>query len=251
MDLSERAAPGAARHPWERARFRLFVDLLTQAGVWPGATRVLDAGSGDAWFAEQLLASGCGRGLTVTCWDTGYTAAVIASLDLDQAPSLRLVSERPTATFDVILALDVLEHVKDDQVLLQTLVNENLAAGGHMFISVPAWPNLVTAHDRRMGHFRRYSAASLRRKILESGLVFRNGGGAFHCLLLARIAEALREQWSAAPDPSASPMAWAQPDWVTHAVDAVLRLDGWLTSAFARQTIAFPGLSLWALCQKP
>src|SRR4051812_43191261 len=72
MDLSERPERAGARHPWEKARFRFFHDVLEHARLPANAPRVLDAGAGDAWFSSELLAS-LGASATITCWDAEYS----------------------------------------------------------------------------------------------------------------------------------------------------------------------------------
>jgi hypothetical protein len=62
--------------------------------------------------------------------------------------------------FDLILMMDVLEHIKDDALVLND-ATLHLAPRGHVFITVPAFNWLFSAHDRFLGHYRRYSARSL------------------------------------------------------------------------------------------
>src|SRR5512140_1710653 len=107
MDLRE-AAQGASRHPWEVARFRFFSRVLEGASVLSTPLRVLDIGSGDAWFAEQLSQK-LAPGSSITCWDTGYASDVER-----RSERLTLVRERPDGKMGLLLLLDVLEHVEQD-----------------------------------------------------------------------------------------------------------------------------------------
>ena len=63
--------------------------------------------------------------------------------------------------YDVILALDVLEHLEDDRVILRYLRN-NLKEDGIAIITVPAHPWLLSEHDRVCGHYRRYTKKQLK-----------------------------------------------------------------------------------------
>jgi len=62
--------------------------------------------------------------------------------------------------FDAILYIDVLEHIASDATeLLQS--RQHLAPGGVLVVLSPAWPWLYSAFDAAIGHYRRYTKASL------------------------------------------------------------------------------------------
>lgn len=58
-------------------------------------------------------------------------------------------------TFDLVLLLDVLEHLDDDAGALQE-VYRVLKIGGHVVLTVPAFPCLWSDHDVALHHRRRY-----------------------------------------------------------------------------------------------
>ena len=62
--------------------------------------------------------------------------------------------------FDFILALDVLEHIEDDNKYLNQWVKK-LNTQGVILIIVPAFPHLWSSHDIKMKHKRRYTKKSL------------------------------------------------------------------------------------------
>jgi len=64
--------------------------------------------------------------------------------------------------------LNVLEHIENDEAVLQKLY-EALAPAGVLVIYVPAFPILYSSMDRKVGHFRRYKARALKRKIQAQG----------------------------------------------------------------------------------
>jgi len=57
-------------------------------------------------------------------------------------------------------ALDVLEHVDDDLGSFRALA-QLLRPGGHLFVTVPAYPSLWSRHDDLHHHKRRYDKARL------------------------------------------------------------------------------------------
>ncbi|HUI94067.1 MAG TPA: class I SAM-dependent methyltransferase [Chitinivibrionales bacterium] len=71
-------------------------------------------------------------------------------------------------SFDGAVCFDTMEHVPDEIALL-TSIRQALSPNGMLVISVPAHPFLFGAHDRALGHERRYSRWSLERALLKSG----------------------------------------------------------------------------------
>ena len=62
--------------------------------------------------------------------------------------------------FDLILALDVLEHIENDYDYLDEWLKK-LNTKGIILITVPAFPHLWSSHDIKMKHKRRYTKKSL------------------------------------------------------------------------------------------
>jgi 2-polyprenyl-3-methyl-5-hydroxy-6-metoxy-1,4-benzoquinol methylase len=62
--------------------------------------------------------------------------------------------------FESILYLDVLEHIENDILEVQK-ASDLLIVGGKLIILSPAHNSLMSAFDRQIGHYRRYSKASL------------------------------------------------------------------------------------------
>jgi SAM-dependent methyltransferase len=62
--------------------------------------------------------------------------------------------------FDLIIALDVIEHIEDDLNFLKE-VRSTLKDDGKIIITAPAYQSLFSKWDRIQGHFRRYSTKKL------------------------------------------------------------------------------------------
>lgn len=71
--------------------------------------------------------------------------------------------------FEVACAFEVLEHIEDDVAALREWVTR-VAVGGRFLASVPADPDRMGPWDRMVGHYRRYSAASLAALFRHAGL---------------------------------------------------------------------------------
>lgn len=63
--------------------------------------------------------------------------------------------------FDTIIYIDVLEHIEKDREELNTAA-ARLRTGGYLIVLSPAHQRMYTPFDAAIGHFRRYSRATLR-----------------------------------------------------------------------------------------
>src|SRR5213592_1652567 len=88
----------------------------------------------------------------------------IDGLVRSQVESLPFVS----STFNIVTALDVLEHIDDDLKALDELLRIS-KDGGVLVITVPAYGFLWSEHDEALHHRRRYAASELRNKLTNAG----------------------------------------------------------------------------------
>jgi SAM-dependent methyltransferase len=248
VDLIELPAHLDRRHPWEEARFEFFFRVLAGNIHLDASRSVLDVGAGDAWFAEQLASRSAVR--RIVCSDAGYTPDFLAARRHLQSARIELSPERPADQFDLLMFLDVLEHIEDDECFLRLLVRENLVPGGHVLISVPAWSWLFSSHDVRLRHHRRYRPASARALLQRAGLEIICSAGLFHSLLLPRAIQVTRERLSGASKPAADIGEWNAGRAVTLIIRGALRCEGWLSLLESKVGYSLPGVSWWALCQK-
>jgi SAM-dependent methyltransferase len=257
LDLIE--STDGPRHPWEKARAAFFTSLLSRA-VGSGSKRdVLDCGAGDAFFSACLAAAVGPR--SITCWDASYDAETIARLEQHYAsgsagPNLSFSRSRPSRRFDLVLMLDVMEHVEDDLDFVTGIVESCLEPeSGLVLVSVPAWPSLFSRHDELLRHHRRYAPGQCERILEDAGLYVLERGGLFHSLLLPRAATVVRERVGQAlgrarPLAESAAASWSGGRVVTSVVDAALQLDNAASHAAARIGVNVPGLSYWALARK-
>jgi SAM-dependent methyltransferase len=87
---------------------------------------------------------------------------------------------------DMIVMLDVLEHIDDDLAALKA-VSGKLKPGARLLVTVPALPALWSVHDEEHHHKRRYTAQTLRDVVAKSGLELEKISY-FNTLLLPLIA---------------------------------------------------------------
>lgn len=68
----------------------------------------------------------------------------------------------PAESFDSILYIDVLEHIRGDRAELAHAA-QLLSPGGYLVVLSPAYQSLYSEFDAAIGHFRRYTTTSLAR----------------------------------------------------------------------------------------
>jgi SAM-dependent methyltransferase len=86
----------------------------------------------------------------------GDPAVDVTPWDLDQ-PAPPTVAARQ---YDAIVAINVIEHIADDRALVGRLA-QLLRPGGTLLVYVPACPVAFSSLDEALGHFRRYTPATL------------------------------------------------------------------------------------------
>jgi SAM-dependent methyltransferase len=134
--------------------------------LWGHAPReILDIGAGSGFFSRYLLEkTGAQR---ATCVDIGYPQ------DRDETWCGKpLLFRRAIAhcQADLVLAMDVIEHVEDDAALISAYC-DLVPPGTRFIISVPAFNFLWSAHDVFLEHHRRYTLRSLEAAMRRGGLI--------------------------------------------------------------------------------
>ena len=93
--------------------------------------------------------------------------------------------------FDSAVSVNVFEHIEDDLAAMKG-VYDALQPNGTFALLVPAHPELMGACDEAVGHWRRYTRASLRAKLAAAGfeielLRYSNPVGALGWLVNSRL----------------------------------------------------------------
>jgi hypothetical protein len=239
MDLRERSSTEGKRHPWETVRSAFFKrKIVALANNKP--VRILDIGSGDCWFAEQLLLK-LPKGSHITCSDLNFTDEDMVS----SVPGINKVREIPQQLFDMVIMLDVLEHIEDDKAFLAHDVVPRLKPESNIVISVPAHPSLFTSHDVFLGHHRRYT----RRQLLSTSETFfrtNEHGYLFMSLALVRF---LQRVTASSSEKSESGVGnWHAGAIVTGLVTSALFIDAHISRVLNVNRLRVPGLTVWTIC---
>jgi SAM-dependent methyltransferase len=133
-------------------------------------SRVLDIGAGSGIFAKLILSRTTAR--EATCLDINYDHAEFIEYAGKQLNFVRGEENLTPFAFDLVLLMDVLEHVRDDAAFLKSFVDQ-ASSGTRFLITVPAFQFLVSSHDVFLEHERRYSLSQLERLLKGVGLRIR------------------------------------------------------------------------------
>jgi SAM-dependent methyltransferase len=125
-----------------------------------------------------LLDVGCGTGAVLAEASSHFTAYGMDSSELAIGLCRKrgltnlyvgTLKEYPASRkFDVILLLDVIEHIDDDLDVLQQAL-ARLHESGHVLITVPAYQWLWSSHDVVNHHKRRYTRTRLKTVVSSAG----------------------------------------------------------------------------------
>jgi SAM-dependent methyltransferase len=150
---------------WFVSRRQLLDELVAEIARTFTRPTILDVGCGTGINHSVLSKYG-----TTVCTDPAGEAVAFSRsrgvADLAQS-EIETLPFAP-ASFDVVTALDVLEHVDDDMVALREILRV-MRDGGVLLITVPAYGFLWSEHDEALHHRRRYAASELRNKLTNAG----------------------------------------------------------------------------------
>lgn len=217
---------------WFRARNKLI--LWAAAEYFPAARTVLEVGCGTGFVLQGMrreMPSAELTGSELFTTGLGFAAA--------RVPSARFYQMDATAIpfrdhFDLVGAFDVLEHIPDDEVVLQQMTKA-LAPGGGILLSVPQHPALWSPQDVLADHVRRYTAAEMRHKLTAAGLEIIRATSFTALLLPMLILSRLRKRAAAWEDLDVM-SELRQPRPLNSALEAAMTLERLLI----RLGVSFP-----------
>lgn len=151
---------------WLAGKYRILADVVARS-FKPKSPRamVLDLGCGPGNLLDFLRPHGEPFGSDFStdalrfCRGRGYGRIFRADFH-----TLPIRSE----SFDLVTAIDVLEHLADDRKAIVEL-HRIMRPGGLLIVSVPAFQFLWGDHDTIYGHHRRYTTGEVRERLEAAG----------------------------------------------------------------------------------
>ncbi len=207
-------------------------------------------------------------GVDIGC-GTGYTASVLESewhmVGIDLYPeSLELCKKRglkrlcradlaqlglpfKTESVDLVLALDVIEHIEDDTSALAEC-KRIIRDGGLLIATVPAFMSLWSPWDEALGHRRRYTIATIRAAASKSGMSVKTIAYFFFFIFPAAIVVRQLKRLLVKDSRHYSTDFIALPSWLNKLLICLGRLERWLSG---RLNLSLPfGLSVICVMEK-
>lgn len=172
-------------HFWMRWRFDILRRQMGRFGITPG--KALEIGCGNGVVRQQMEDAFM---VPVDGCDLNQHALEMAPMGRGRLLVYNIFDRLPEmcGAYDMILLMDVIEHLDDDLGFLQTSL-EHLKPRGIVAINVPAQMVLYSKYDRVNGHKRRYNCerlSSLFEKSNVTPLAIINWGFSLVPLLLVR-----------------------------------------------------------------
>jgi 2-polyprenyl-3-methyl-5-hydroxy-6-metoxy-1,4-benzoquinol methylase len=234
MDLKEEDILGddIGRHWYYRSKARALRNAVHDVPV----NRILDVGAGSGFFSRHLLTRT--KAQSALCVDIGYRNDAE-----DEVDGKKILYRRDTGPTDcdLVLMMDVLEHVDDDRGLVRHYADK-VPSGAHFVVTVPAFQFLWSGHDVFLEHKRRYRLPEIEATMRDAGLKVVSGAYYFGFVFPLAAAVRLASRNSTEPRSSLS-----KHDALTNGV---------LTAVCAAELLVFPinrlaGLSAFVLAKKP
>ena len=228
---------------WHRARQAIVARLLDRYVQGPRG-RVLDVGCGAG--ATSVVAAASGRLLGVDLGAEATAAARARGIEVAQMDATALATRE--GAFDLVVALDVLEHLDQDAAAARELLR-TLRPGGALLVTVPAYQWLWSSHDVALGHRRRYTRGRLRTLLASAGFEVQLCSYVMTAALPAAAAVRLIERLPGRrPPPERAESGYIPlPRWLNSSLAWLVGLDGHLAGR-----VPLPGgLTVVAVARRP
>jgi SAM-dependent methyltransferase len=235
---------------------------LEAGNFWFRARNDLIVWAMDRYFPEcrTFLEVGCGTGFVLSGIHSAFPAIELSGSEIFSA-GLGFAAKRVPSgqfsqmdarhipfreEFDVIGAFDVLEHIDDDEAVIEE-VGKALRPGGSLLATVPQHPSLWSPQDDHAHHVRRYTARELRRKVEAAGFEVIRMTSFVSLLLPMMFASRLRMRGGKVDETFDAMDELRQPRAVNMALEAVMKIERTLI----RGGLSFPaGGSLLLVARK-
>lgn len=236
---------GGRQHFWFQAKNNLIRELLTASYEDKGVDRlILDVGAGTG--AELGILSAFGRVIALDKNDQALELAAKTGCDIIKGDVQKI--EWPKERYDCVCCFDVLEHIADDQGLLDNIFR-SLKKSGRLIFTVPAHPFLYGPHDLALEHMRRYAKKDIFYKLKKSGFfIIRSGYWNSWLFLPEALFRIIKKiLFNPAKTKKCSPETRPLPGFINTFLFHVLNTENRLVR---KKLSFFPGLTIYGIARK-
>jgi 2-polyprenyl-3-methyl-5-hydroxy-6-metoxy-1,4-benzoquinol methylase len=154
------------KHWWFVTRKNIVLDTIRIFFPKNNSTKVLDIGCGSGVMLTSLQDVGQTFGMDMSDEAINFSKEIFEGRVEKGILPDQVVYEK--SFFDLITALDVIEHIDRDVASLKTM-HSLLVTGGKLVVTVPAYMFLWSRFDELNEHKRRYTLAELNDKLIQAG----------------------------------------------------------------------------------
>ena len=260
MDIKERnivCQSNFVPHPWERARAEIARTIISKHSSGR-LHAVVDIGCGDCFVLSFLAKTfrDCFMAGVDTALDDAARERLNCSFS-EQGLKIRLYSSQKAASADlpapadVVLVMDMLEHVENDAGVLSEISSIFSSDSSTRFLlTVPAFQSLMSSHDRYLGHYRRYDLSQLEACALAAHLQIVESGYVFTGLCAVRWVQTLLERAGLKGGKFTGVAGWKYGDSLSALAAFFLVVEFKIIHLLRKMGITLPGLSVYAICKK-
>mgnify|MGYP000686227393 CR=1 FL=1 len=175
MDLLEKKSDNdfELEHWWIKTRIHYLIKTIFS--VEKNINKVIEVGAGTAPNLKILMRKFSFKRLVA--FDINYPKDEVKG-EIDFHSDLDSIEDK----FDLVLLMDVLEHVDDDLHYLNLWKANLCKKGSYIFCTVPAFNSLWSSHDTKLAHYRRYTLKEVRKLFSDSGIEIKESGYIFNFL---------------------------------------------------------------------
>ena len=149
------------KHWWFKARREIICSIIKKNINFENKKiNILDFGAGSGTNVRMLDKFGC-----VYVYEKDEKTSNFLKEKFKKSENIKII--RPPINkdfFDLIIAADVIEHIKDDEAILKYF-SDLLNKDGQMLVTVPAFNFLFSNKDETLRHYRRYDKNSMQKII--------------------------------------------------------------------------------------
>jgi SAM-dependent methyltransferase len=224
------------QHPWKLSREKCILNILKKRNFH----NVADIGVNDMFYTNKLKK---------------FTNGKIYAVDIifpenetvkNGIICINNIGKLPDNELDCIVMMDVLEHIENDTLFFNNVVNK-IKDDGIILITVPAWQFLFSAHDIRAQHYRRYNRKQLMALLKHENIKIERCHYFYTSAFLVRLLFLLKKGKFTGNDID---WKYSEQNIVTIVATIVLNIDFLINKILDKIFIHLPGLSLVAICKK-